>query len=247
MKSDPTRTKTIVRSAERAVSASVQRFWIIMKPAIISSIEKNRSKVEQSKNTTQWIKLSAISEIEHALEITDERLLRTELKRTTRKYITIMYKKGGARAESQINKIGIDYHFDLTRGDIEAIGVLADQGFIKMKSSTEFMRSEYTRIISKGMLEGHGIPKMVKAMMLTTGKTKAKCRTIARTETLNAYNQGAINQYRKAGIKKWEWITAFDERTCQICSAYDGRIFNMGDQQPPIHPNCRCAVAPIVT
>ena len=154
----------------------------------------------------QWIQLSVITDINEILDRADEQTLRRQLRRTTRKYLTAGYRKGGAKAETQINKVNIDFHFDITTGDIEAIGVLSDQGFLKMAEQSAWLKSEYTRVMSKGMLEGWGIPKMTKGMVEATGKTKIKMRRVARTETINAYAQGAINQYKKAGIKKWKWI-----------------------------------------
>jgi SPP1 gp7 family putative phage head morphogenesis protein len=67
---------------------------------------------------------------------------------------------------------------------------------------------------------------------------------IARTEIIRTYNQGAINQYKKVGVTKWKWLTAYDDRTCEQCASLDGKIFKMGAPQPPLHVNCRCSVAP---
>jgi len=45
------------------------------------------------------------------------------------------------------------------------------------------------------------------------------------------------------------WLTADDERVCEICGAIDGEsrninaLFSIGKLLPPAHPSCRCAVA----
>ena len=94
---------------------------------------------------------------------------------------------------------------------------------------------------------------------------------IARTETIWAFNEGAVIAYKQTGVvNQVEWLTAEDERVCQWCDPMDGRIqtlgqnfFQMGDsfkgrdggtltfkaeaiEHPPLHPQCRCSLAPIV-
>lgn len=100
------------------------------------------------------------------------------------------------------------------------------------------------------------------------GKTKAyayakkakatRAETIARTEVLKASNEGqrmAWMQAKDAGVltgrELREWITTYDDRTCEICAPMDGQLvgltepFTTGDGNrvdgPPAHPRCRCA------
>lgn len=73
--------------------------------------------------------------------------------------------------------------------------------------------------------------------------TKAQYRMemIARTEVLRAHNQGRIKFHKQVGVRKLEWMTMEDERTCPVCGALDGKQFDI-DRFPsqPAHPNCRC-------
>ena len=94
---------------------------------------------------------------------------------------------------------------------------------------------------------------------------------IARTETIWAFNEGATIAYQQSGVvSDVEWLTAEDERVCQWCGPMDGRIQTLGTNfwdmgtemegdkggilrftaepivHPPLHPQCRCAIAPIV-
>lgn len=78
------------------------------------------------------------------------------------------------------------------------------------------------------------------------GATRAL--NIARTETAYARARGSHEAAKGAGMKYKEWIP--DETACEeIClpNAEQGRIdidddFDSGDEIPPGHPNCRCAV-----
>ena len=79
---------------------------------------------------------------------------------------------------------------------------------------------------------------------------------IARTEVIRASNQASLDAYIQSGVvegKQWITFGATDE-----CEQYDGKIeydlegkfyssdneFQDGD--PPLHPNCRCVLVPIV-
>jgi len=74
---------------------------------------------------------------------------------------------------------------------------------------------------------------------------------MARTLTIRTYNEGAISGYRDAGIERMEWLATGDELTCPQCGGLHGEIadigrgFSDGTDQPPAHPNCRCAVMPV--
>lgn len=88
---------------------------------------------------------------------------------------------------------------------------------------------------------------------------RERSRTIARTEVMQALNEGARETYRQAqreglltdaAVK--EWLTTDDEKACPICEPLDGVQVPLGDDfetengplpGPPAHPRCRCAMA----
>jgi SPP1 gp7 family putative phage head morphogenesis protein len=85
---------------------------------------------------------------------------------------------------------------------------------------------------------------------------RRRAATIAQTEIAFAYNAGADaviqenikNGYFQPTVTK-RWMTAFDERVCDVCGkldnqsvALDDAFFN-GVKLPPAHPLCRCTVA----
>jgi len=78
---------------------------------------------------------------------------------------------------------------------------------------------------------------------------------IARTETMAASNAGQVDAWgvaRSEGLLDAdlvkEWIVTPDDRLCPECEPLDGEqvaldeAFPGGVYQPPLHPNCRCAV-----
>ena len=80
--------------------------------------------------------------------------------------------------------------------------------------------------------------------------------TIARTETNRALVGGQIETwkqaFRKGLLDKTKmgklWIVTDDDALCDECEELDGEVvgideeFSSGDDGPPLHPNCRCAV-----
>lgn len=105
--------------------------------------------------------------------------------------------------------------------------------------------------------------------------TGYRATRIARSEVLRATNFATEQAYIQSGVvKKKEWLTAKDERVCPWCGPMDGKtigvkevFFEEGDKikgknengktvtmtvgvddvsHPPLHPNCRCTLIPIV-
>jgi SPP1 gp7 family putative phage head morphogenesis protein len=77
----------------------------------------------------------------------------------------------------------------------------------------------------------------------------ARALTIAITEQNRAISAATIERYSDAGLDQVEWASA---NPCDLCAPNDGQIvtlgddFNSGDSQPPVHPNCRCALLPVI-
>lgn len=93
----------------------------------------------------------------------------------------------------------------------------------------------------------------IKADIISTFKDEKAYRVerIARTELITAYNKAAVEEYKESGlVEQIKWITAEDDRVDEECALNEnktvkiGESFPSGDDQPPIHPNCRCDVIP---
>jgi len=77
----------------------------------------------------------------------------------------------------------------------------------------------------------------------------ARALTIAITEQNRAMSLAAMENYQNGGVEKVEWSGA---NPCEICAPNEGQVvptgeaFASGDTEPPVHPNCRCAVLPVI-
>lgn len=113
-------------------------------------------------------------------------------------------------------------------------------------------------------------PTEVAQALLDSGVTDSANRAtmLARTTSIWAYNSGAEESYHDAGVEQKEWLTGEDELTCPFCAAMNGTRVGVGGayhnagsvlrvdeyemelpfdvQVPPLHPNCRCAIVPVI-
>lgn len=119
-------------------------------------------------------------------------------------------------------------------------------------------------------------PLDVAKMILQEGlaQTESRAEMLAHTGAIWAANEGAVLRYQSDGIAACRWLTAEDDLRCPFCFAMDGKLVSPGDpflqsgdtldlgdvglmkipkgirgfdvRHPPLHPNCRCTVVPIV-
>lgn len=114
-------------------------------------------------------------------------------------------------------------------------------------------------VISDSLVKGDDIWSIVDKLK-DIGFDKNRAEMIARTEVMYSLNQASIEAFAEDGIEYVEWLTAFDDRTCDEtngpeielpdgsvvygCEAMNGKIFKI-DEVPaiPVHPACRCTIS----
>lgn len=55
----------------------------------------------------------------------------------------------------------------------------------------------------------------------------------------------AMAVYKDVGVEKVMWVAEDDYKTCSVCNALDGEIFDLKDAPPKQHYNCRCVLIPV--
>lgn len=118
----------------------------------------------------------------------------------------------------------------------------------------KFEKREFARMVRLGMKETTARTKSQERAVRYADQLKSKRATmIARTEIQIAQNEGRYEGWKQAhkeGLLDPQtgkmWVTAKDERTCDICGPLDGEIvpwngvFSIGLETPIVHPHCRC-------
>lgn len=117
------------------------------------------------------------------------------------------------------------------------------------------MDVESKRVIAKAVKDGiankrgvDGLARDIRARFADMSRNRAQ--VIARTETCDALEQGFMDRAHDMGINGKEWVT---NEPCEICEENENAgvipidgIFPSGHERPPAHPNCECALAPVV-
>ena len=116
------------------------------------------------------------------------------------------------------------------------------------KDKGRLLTSIETELLS-GIAQGHNPRKIADAMSEKYAQNYRNCERLARTETIHAMNAATAAAYKAHGIEKYQFVCDLSERTCAICGALDGEVFDLkykteGVNYPVIHPRCRCTTVP---
>jgi len=125
--------------------------------------------------------------------------------------------------------------------------ILDDAGIV----SKNIAKAGYDRIgtaLADSIEAGFSPGKAAKVIALKVSDP-ARALTIAITEQNRAMSLAAIENYQNNGVEKVEWSGA---NPCDLCAPNEGQVvelgseFQTGDSEPPVHPNCRCALLPVI-
>lgn len=102
-------------------------------------------------------------------------------------------------------------------------------------------------IISRGASKD----ELVKTLRKRFDVSFNEANRLARTELTFVQNQATRDVYKKAGVKKYEYLSTKDNRVSEICAGLSGTQFDIATAQvginyPPMHVNCRCTTIPVI-
>lgn len=123
---------------------------------------------------------------------------------------------------------------------------LLDQAGIEIKGISDTTRERIASVLADGVRTGANTQDIA-AQLDKVLHNRARAKLIARTETNRAMTRAATETYRRDGVSEWNLVTA--PGACAICLAVQAADPHpVGDvaDEPPIHPACRCATAPVV-
>jgi len=116
---------------------------------------------------------------------------------------------------------------------------------------------EATAAVSAWVTSGAPLRELQKTLSRGSLFGGSRGKLIAVTETTRAYSKGNMAAWKESKVVTGkEFQTARDERVCEICAPLDGKIVELEGSfqtaeglnnvdEPPVHPGCRCAIAPI--
>lgn len=124
------------------------------------------------------------------------------------------------------------------------------------KSMIETDKDKIINIIATGVADGLSVPEIRNTIVNTFADySKMQAERITRTEVARASVQASLDAWSQSdlvGGKQWLTAPGADEE----CLEYEGQVIavrgnfydtsEFADGDPPIHPNCRCQVLPIL-
>lgn len=141
----------------------------------------------------------------------------------------------------------------------EMVGMKWVGGELIQNPAAEWQITEGTREmiraqVVEAMQNGDSVQELAGRLKESHAFSNTRARTIARTETAMADGMGNLIGWEETGLVAGKrWITAEDDKVSEICNTNGdmGVIglhehFAHGGMTPPAHPNCRCAVVPVL-
>lgn len=129
---------------------------------------------------------------------------------------------------SAVREYAEEYRFNLIRG------------------INDTTRVQTIAAIDEWLDSGKPLSKLEDALVPIFGESRAE--KIAVTETTRLFARGNQAAWESTGlVSSVTWMTANDDRVCDVCDGLDGSIIGVGDidAMPPLHVNCRCYLQPV--
>ena len=96
------------------------------------------------------------------------------------------------------------------------------------------------------LVKGYNSYKTAQELTKAFNVSYSNAKRLASTELAHIETIAAQQRYKSYGITEWEVLATHDEKTCPICQGKDGKKFSIDEVPVPLHPNCRCAMIPVV-
>lgn len=108
-----------------------------------------------------------------------------------------------------------------------------------------------SKTVINSMLRGLPPDMVSKSVDDIKGAMRFRSKREARTVITETAGEAHMEAYKKHGVKQYEFIATWDERTCPVCGRLDGQVFDRDDatvgvNYPPMHPNCRCTTVAMI-
>lgn len=174
-------------------------------------------------------------------------------------FANIAYRRGLLSAVAQIRRAGGTVSDAYIQGAMagghhyDALQKMYTRAFDGLRGITAEMSRQIGAALAETLAAGKGVEAMARAIrdrVESVGRYRSFL--LARTEVISAFNEAELNSYADAGLDgvtlQPELLTAGDDRVCPICEDAATRSYTLEEARGllPLHPNCRCAWAPLI-
>lgn len=171
------------------------------------------------------------------------------------KLLTELSAERAAAAIEQLRAYTTDdqYAAALTQANERAVEWARFRSTNMITETTDTTRQIVNELTASAIEDGLTNRELANLITDSIGFDDARSEMIARTETAFAEIAGTLEGYSASGVvggKEW----SADDGACDDCAALDGVVVALdedfpdeGGDGPPLHPNCECSIAPVLT
>lgn len=101
------------------------------------------------------------------------------------------------------------------------------------------------------IVSGKKPTELKKMLMERFNVSYSQANTLVRTETANIQTEAAAQRYKDYGLTKYEFLGREEHDIGCKCKELNGKVFLLAEKKagvnaPPMHPNCRCCIIPVI-
>lgn len=117
-------------------------------------------------------------------------------------------------------------------------------------NDTQRVAEYINRDMAQAFARGDSYDRIVKDVRRRFGVNRSNAYRLVFTEGTYVMAESSIKPFEE-DFTQYEYSPILDGKTCEICRALNGKIFEISERQPgvnfpPMHPWCRCAWIPYV-
>ncbi len=113
----------------------------------------------------------------------------------------------------------------------------------------DLLKHDLESLLSTGLIQGKNPNELARLLRKRFNVKVSDAQRLMRTELARVQIAAQQKSYEANGFDEYEYITCGIGDACDTCRALDGKVFpikrmNIGDNAPPMHPNCHCSTGP---
>lgn len=111
------------------------------------------------------------------------------------------------------------------------------------------LKNSLSSVLSNALIQGKNPREFIPLIRKKFDVSRCNAERLLRTEIARVQTQAQIESYEANGIDEYEYVACGLKDVCPLCKEMDGKTFKLkdmeiGENAPPMHPNCHCATAP---
>lgn len=235
------------------IDSQLKKYYSTASKQVISDFEKLYGDVMAKMAAGEQVSVSNLYNLDKYWQMQSQ--LKGELQSLGDKTITKMLEEFERNYKASYNAIKIDGKKAFVTIDDSAVKAMlktswcndgktfSDRVWKNTEKLAETLNNELVNCVATGKKPEY----LKKALQERFDVSYSNADCIVRTEIAHIQTEAARQRYEDYGIKQVEVYVDEDERTCPICAEHEGERHDINDNMPvPFHPNCRCAMIPVI-